>query len=318
MQVNVATIMQANSHLRGKFVRLFVALRLLVTAIRYRPNVVYVNQAGATRLALSVGRILHCPVVTHVRLLEDVQYVVSLKASETALPHIICISQFIHDQFLKFPELARRTTILYDIYSLQSDADISLFEDQKECPVCISVGRIVPIKGLEILLHALAILKDQGLMSRCLFVGDFGIHHQYSAQLKQLAASLQIEAQVEWLGYRNDVLHLVSEASVLVCSSHAEPLGRVIFEAWDAGVIPVAWAGSGGAAEVINASNGGMLYPFQSGESLAQVLKQVFQMNPDQKRKLVQNGREWLMQNCSPKPYVDQMLSIWRSAVNVK
>jgi hypothetical protein len=41
--------------------------------------------------------------------------------------------------------------------------------------------------------------------------------------------------------------------SMPVCPSHMELLGRVIFEAWDVGAVPVAFSGSGGAAEIVAA-----------------------------------------------------------------
>ena len=36
---------------------------------------------------------------------------------------------------------------------------------------------------------------------------------------------------------------------VLACPSHREPLGRVVFEAWDAGAVPVVFAGAGEVCE---------------------------------------------------------------------
>lgn len=47
----------------------------------------------------------------------------------------------------------------------------------------------------------------------------------------------------------------------MVLPSDVVSLGRVVFEAWHAGTIPTAWAGSGGPQETIAGSGGGILYP---------------------------------------------------------
>src|SRR5258708_5111878 len=75
----------AELHLQARAYRLLAAIKLLWVAIRFRPALIYVNQAGASRIALFVGRRLRIPVVAHVRLVEDVAYVQSLPARPSEL-----------------------------------------------------------------------------------------------------------------------------------------------------------------------------------------------------------------------------------------
>jgi glycosyltransferase involved in cell wall biosynthesis len=93
-----------------------------------------------------------------------------------------------------------------------------------------------------------------------------------------------------------------------------EPLGRVIFEAWDAGVVPVAFSRSGGAAEIIAAADGGILYEEQTPRALARALRIALELREDQRDRLVNNGRSWMAANCSPAKYVDAVSRIFAGA----
>jgi hypothetical protein len=85
----------------------------------------------------------------------------------------------------------------------------------------------------------------------------------------------------------------------------------VILEAWDAGAVPIAWMGSGGPAEIIEVSGGGLLYGEQTGESLGLQIRRVIEFEPEQRQALVERGRAWLSQNCDPVRYATRMLSYW-------
>jgi glycosyltransferase involved in cell wall biosynthesis len=87
----------------------------------------------------------------------------------------------------------------------------------------------------------------------------------------------------------------------------------VIFEAWDAGVVPVVFAGSGGAAEVVAAADGGILYEAQEPQSLARALERAVSLTREEAERLVRNGRAWMAHNCNPVTYADVISSILSS-----
>lgn len=119
------------------------------------------------------------------------------------------------------------------------------------------VGRLVPVKGQDVLVGALCMLKDFEGGLECLFVGAG--EGSFVKELRQTALHGNAASSIRWLGFVDYVLSLLQTCSVLVCASHSEPLGRVIFEAWDAGAVPVAFSGSGGTAEIVAAAKGGIL-----------------------------------------------------------
>ena len=142
----------------------------------------------------------------------------------------------------------------------------------------------------------------------CLFIGEGP--ELFGRQLRNLADSGPGATHIHWLGMRTDVLSLLTTCMALVCPSHAEPLGRVIYEAWDAGAVPVACKSSGGAAEIIAAADGGILYAEQTPASLAQALLAAMRLPPDEAARLVANGRLWMAQHCDQAAYGAAMAKI--------
>lgn len=315
LPVEVVPVFQANLHLLGRAQRLRATLALWRAARGFRPDLIYVNQAGATRIALAVGRLIGVPVITHVRLAEDVAYVASLGASAKALPKVICISHVIRREFEGQKAVSlEQLEMIYDPYTMHAQEKTTAldFDFQLGEPVWSCVGRLAHIKGQDVLLQALAVLQSVGVSSRALFVGAAGPRDDFDGELKRLSHELNIEEQVTWAGFQGEALSHLKRCAAQVCPSRGEPLGRVVFEAWDAGTLPVAWKGSGGPAEVIEQSGGGLLYAEQNGESLAATLQTVLAMKSENKTAMIEAGRVWLRANCDPATYTRQMLDWWQ------
>lgn len=321
LPVEVLPTFRANLHLQGRAQRAGATWDLLRTARRFRPAVIYVNQAGATRIALAVGRVLRVPVVTHVRLLEDVAYITSLRASAQALPKVLCISRTIHRAFdEQNAVMPAQLEMIYDPYAMQSQTQASGFDFPfgDEAPVLSCVGRLAHIKGQDILLESLAVLQREKIVARALFVGEAGPGDDFGDKLKHLSSKLGVEEQVYWAGFQSQATAHLARCAAQVCPSRGEPLGRVVFEAWDAGTLPVAWAGSGGPAEVIQQSGGGLLFDELNGESLSQTLREVFVMPAEEKMRRIEAGRAWLQQHCDPVAYTRQMLDWWEETATAR
>lgn len=160
-----------------------------------------------------------------------------------------------------FPSLAKiETRRIYHAYATVGG------DGAEERPRRIAcVGRVAPIKGQELLLDSMRQLGRAWPDVECVILG--GGDSAYVEQLRQASPT-----NVKWAGVVREVMPVLRACSVLVLPSHREPLGRVIFEAWDAGAVPVVFAGSGGAAEVVEAANGGFMYQEQTPGSLREVL----------------------------------------------
>jgi glycosyltransferase involved in cell wall biosynthesis len=292
-------------HKKPRWRRLLAALGVLRACRAWRPDLVYLNQSGAYRTVLPAAWLLNLPLVGHVRIFEDIEYLARQSPQPLRLRGLIAISQAVEQAVRRAPALrAIRCHTLYDAYARQQPP--AAMPERNTELAC--VGRIVPVKGQDILIDGLSRLAATGRSPACLMAGDGDA--DYLGRLKASAPP-----SVSWLGRVGDVVGLMRRCRVSVCPSRAEPLGRVIFEAWDAGALPVACALSGGAAEVIAASGGGLLYPEATGASLAEAIVEALSLTADQRDERVRRGQEWLESNCNPALYGTAVSAIFESAI---
>jgi glycosyltransferase involved in cell wall biosynthesis len=108
------------------------------------------------------------------------------------------------------------------------------------------VGRLVRFKRVDLLLHAVAGLP-RGHDVRVIVVGDGPL----KASLISLVESLHLGASVTFAGFRNDIGEVLSRTDVLVQPSAEEPFGLAVLEAAAYGALPIVFADSGGALEVL-------------------------------------------------------------------
>ncbi|NEP14464.1 MAG: glycosyltransferase family 4 protein [Symploca sp. SIO2C1] len=131
-------------------------------------------------------------------------------------------------------------------------------------------SRLSPWKGQHILLEALVHCPDD---VTAIFVGDalFG-EQDYVEHLHQQVAKLGLKERVQFLGFRSDVVPLMSACDLIAHTSTApEPFGRVIVEAMLCGR-PVVAAEAGGAIELVETGKTGWLVPPGNPQQLAEII----------------------------------------------
>ena len=292
-------------HEKSRLQRLRAAIGVARACQQFRPDVIHLNQGGCYRVALLAALLFNLPIIVHVRIYDDVAYLALQRPSPRRLRGIVAISESIAEELHRQPALSGLPRhVLYDSYVTSQPPLQSNHADSR----IACVGRIVPIKGQDLLIEAVHRLAVNGATTDCLLLGDGA--SDFVQTLKTAAANGPGARHIHWLGVREDVVSLLATCAVLVCPSHREPLGRVIFEAWDAGAIPVAYRNSAGAAEIISAANGGLLYAEQSVDSLSSAIMEALRLPREKAAELVGNGRSWLSRHCDPTAYGAAMAKI--------
>ncbi len=245
--VAVYPFFKAKLHEKGKLLRFIAAIGLYKACKQFQADIIYVNQAGASRIALFVGRLLKIPVIPHVRLLEDVRYIESLNASPKALPKVLVISKFIEDAF-NDPGIKERVQVLYDAYSMTDGYDATITSSKTSKELCCA-GRLVPIKGQDILIKAMAVLDKWGFKISLNIYGSGLQGSGFEAGLIKLVEDLKLTKQVAFHGFVNDIPAEMRRHQIVIFPSHVEPLGRVVFESWDSYCVPIVGGFSGGGGQ---------------------------------------------------------------------
>ena len=124
------------------------------------------------------------------------------------------------------------------------------------------VGRVVPHKGHDLLVRALACLPESLRNVRLFMVGD--ADSQWGRGVADLARLLGVESRVHFPGYRDDVQPVLHAMDVFVQPSRSEALSLSLLEAMAAG-LPVVAARTGGMPEVVGHERDGLL--FESGDA---------------------------------------------------
>jgi glycosyltransferase involved in cell wall biosynthesis len=312
--VTVLPFFIANLHQKSKWQRAKAVVGVLRACRRFRPQVVYLNQSGCYRIAALACRLFGIPMVAHVRIVEDAAYLAGCRPDPVRLKSIVAISHWIRGEIQKVKQVANIPVhTLYDGYQ---PACMESFDAVCHKPSGLGqiacVGRVQKIKGQDLLLDALAILKTRRLLIQCQMVGDG--EDFYWEQLERTCA-LGLQEQVKWTGFLANPRQALRNVRLLILPSHREPLGRVIFEAWEMGMVPVVFTGSGGAAEVIESSGGGILYAHQEPVCLAEAIQQAITFPDDVHAALVRRGRAWMAEHTDSVKYAAAMESIFLKSI---
>lgn len=110
--------------------------------------------------------------------------------------------------------------------------------------IIISVGRLLPYKGQDILIESVALLLSTRPMLKLWVVGE-GISRKH---LEDLVRSLGIEQHVFFWGQRSDVPVLLAQARVFVNASSWEGMSNAVLEGMAAG-LPSVVANAPGVSE---------------------------------------------------------------------
>ena len=142
-----------------------------------------------------------------------------------------------------------------------------------EKQVILYVGRIEPLKGIDVLLEAAALL-DRSDDIRVLIVGGSPGNDAELDRLKALTTELGIESMVTFTGaIKQDMLpDYYSAADVFVLPSHSESFGLAALEAMACGA-PVVVSRVGGLKTFINNGETGYLVPWRCPEPFVQRLE---------------------------------------------
>jgi len=168
--------------------------------------------------------------------------------------HVICVSDHVRGQLWREAGENIRASVVYN------GADPIFFAPKAEywepAPVILSIGNLIPIKGHETLLRALAIAADRHPRLACQIIGDGPMR----GHLSRLAFDLGIGDRVRFLGRqsRAAVAHALRECTLFVLPSHYEALGCVYLEAMASGK-PVIGCRHQGIAEIVHHGVNGFL-----------------------------------------------------------
>lgn len=168
-------------------------------------------------------------------------------------------------------------------------------------PLICSVGRLVPRKGFDVLIHAIANIPGAYLW----IVGE----GQEEASLRKLSHALNLNNRIRFVGWKDDPRPYIAAADISAMASRHEPLGNVILEGW-AQNVPVIAARSEGPTWLIQHEQNGLLVDIDDAAGFASASRQLL-ANPELAQKIVTGGNTSLHGRYSERGVIETYLQVF-------
>jgi glycosyltransferase involved in cell wall biosynthesis len=176
-------------------------------------------------------------------------------------------------------------------------------------PTILAVGRLVPQKGFDVLLHALARLLEAAPRTRLLIAGEGGD----GPELEALARRLGVDGAVSFLGRREDVPELMRRAWLLVHPARWEGFGLVFLEAMRERLAVVA-TGVGPVPDIVSDGVTGRLVPPEDPDALAAAIAGLL-ADEGARRRAGEAGYARLAERFSPERMARETAAVYERAV---
>jgi glycosyltransferase involved in cell wall biosynthesis len=295
-------------------------LQLLWTAKRFRADLIHANNDPlSNRAALLVGKVLGIPSVCHVR---GGDHAVSgfMRWTYTLPDHFISVSHWVAKSMqdkLHIP--AEKISVVYDGIALEKlnvHADGAELRRAYNIP-CDAfavglVGLLIPWKGQTLFLDAAKLLRHKIPQLKMLIIGgtpDDCV--SYEAMLRQRVSAEQLTEVIIFTGHMSAMETVYNGLDVVLsASTDPEPLGTVVIEAMAMGR-PLIAPNHGGAAEMMQHDETGLLFTPRDAQSLADAIEK-FYRSKTLRATLGANARSAALKAFAVETHVEHIQNIYQ------
>ena len=244
-------------------------LRLRSIIKSFQPDIVHTNDAKGASLAAFAKKMSGSFKLVHSR---RVSYKLKPGWSKKKYLHgdaVVAVSREIEEVLVSCGVPGEKTSTIH------SGIDASMYPaESRRHPVLTigAVGALSEQKGFEVLIEALAHLKDNPSMPdwQCMIAGDGPLRHE----LKQLAEDLDLARTILFLGYR-DSRKVLPEMDILTIPSiDGEGSNAVIKEGW-ATRTPVITSDLPSNLELVTHEHDGLVFTNRDAAELAAAIVRV-------------------------------------------
>ena len=190
----------------------------------------------------------------------------------------VAISTALRASIAEFTGSSQKLRIIPDVI------DGSLFTlpkngAQKSSNQILFVGTIRTVKGVDVLIRSMQILRERRANLKLVIVGE-SFYRNYQAEyerLRAMVAQLGLESQIVFTGKKTlaELVRTMQESALLVLPSRRESLGMVLIEALACGT-PVVATRCGGPEDIVT-DDVGILVPPDDPEALARGIETVLE-----------------------------------------
>lgn len=193
-----------------------------------------------------------------------------------------------------------------------SGVDTTVFVPRPEpagTPIVMLASRLLRDKGVLEFIEAAKQLVSEKVAARFVLVGAPDQENPASISPTQLKDLIGDSDSIEWWGPRDDMPHVLAEASVVCLPSYREGLPKVLLEAAACGR-PIVATDVPGCREVVIEGKTGLLVPARDSRMLAAALKALLN-DPARRHSMGVHGRRLAEQQFSVKRVARETIDLY-------
>ncbi|MEQ1600960.1 MAG: glycosyltransferase family 4 protein [Methylophilaceae bacterium] len=299
-------------------------IQTLWVVIRFKPNLIHVNNEPlCNRAAILAGKLMRIPILAHVR--GDQQGSLLMHSFFKLPDYFIAVSKWVESSIQQIGVPAEKRTYIYDgieTQKLDMQVDGLTFRRQHKIPekafVVGLVGMLIPWKGQMLFIEAAKSLLKQ--MPDAIFACIGGTPDEwrdYEVALKTMANLPELKERLVFTGHVNDMSVVYNGLDIVVSASTSpEPLGIVVMEAMTLARTMIA-PDHGGAVEVIENGNTGLLFKHGNAQDLAEKILTLYQ-NPILSKHIGQSARDYALRTFSMTEHIKQVENVYRKMMKMR
>ena len=224
------------------------------------------------------------------------------KGTFTQVARWVTVSDFMREKFVDGGMDPRKVTTLRHCWHPKEPSKLL-----PELDYYLFLGRLVPEKGVSVLLETWELLKSQ-LGDACprLIIAGSGTEDSW---IKQSCTNQQNVSCVGFVDGEQKERLIAQSRALIAPSIWWEPLGLIVYEAYDHGR-PVLAAASGGLQETVQPGNTGFLHAPGNAAALCEDVVQMEKIGMKGRRTMGVNGRQWLLEQASSARWIEALKKI--------
>ncbi len=235
-----------------------------VLLVRNPKTIVYLNNTLYSHIpVIFAAFILKKKIICHLR--DTISFTFLEKKIVPMIDTFVVLSKSHKDYYSSQGIERMRISVVYDSINLSKfEAPMRSSGNDKRKKKAVVVGTLSDRKGQDICIRALHILAKHGVNTQLLFIGDGEFGHE----LKKMVLDYNLEDNVSFVGYSNNIPALLNDCDIGILSSRREGFPNSVMEFMAVG-LPVIVSELPGIRELVVNGISGFIIPQESHEELS-------------------------------------------------
>ena len=220
---------------------------------------------------------------------------------------ILTVSNSVKNHWIKYVNENKIDRIYNGIVFEKTDP-IEQLEKEKDDFIITSVARIIPYKGHGYLIDIASEMFKKSKRFKFIIVGDtLQSYANYELSLKQRIIDLGLENRIIFLGFRKDISNILQQSDLFIHPAILpDPLPTVLFESLH-NELPTVATNLGGATEILNNGNNGLLIPWNNPKKAANLIYK-YSINKSLQKTHLDNYKKYFKTNFNSKSFETKIL----------